>query len=152
MTRKQGKITLKKYTKYADFIEEQLDNYVKNYMLINSIDENYYDNIYNCKLNELVKGFTIGDLENRINNKIILKEDIVSLSPSQLIPEKWEKIIYKQNLLKEKQENMATSDIYECDVCHKRRCIVTQAQIRSADEPMTTFFKCVECGHTTCFE
>lgn len=152
MTRKQGKITLKKYTKHADFIEEELNTYVQNYILINSINEDYYDNIYCCKLNELVKAFTIGDLENKITKKLISKEEILNLKPSQLIPEKWEKIIYKQNLLKEKQENMATSDIYECDVCHKRRCIVTQAQIRSADEPMTTFFKCVECGHTTCFE
>lgn len=152
MMRKQGKTILTKCTKLGEYIEDQLHNYVTNYILVNSIDNDYYDNIYSCKLVELEKSFKMNDLEKKIKNKTISKENVVNLLPSQLNPDKWEQIIYKQNLLKEKQENMATSDIYECDVCHKRRCIVTQAQIRSADEPMTTFFKCVECGHTTCFE
>lgn len=31
--------------------------------------------------------------------------------------------------------------------CDGREAYYKQAQIRSADEPMTTFFRCVKCGH-----
>ncbi|OWZ77217.1 DNA-directed RNA polymerase III subunit RPC10 [Cryptococcus neoformans Bt85] len=34
-----------------------------------------------------------------------------------------------------------------CPKCDHRRAYFRQMQIRSADEPMTTFYKCCECGH-----
>ena len=34
-----------------------------------------------------------------------------------------------------------------CPKCTNRRAYYQQLQIRSADEPMTTFYKCTECGH-----
>ena len=33
-----------------------------------------------------------------------------------------------------------------CPKCTSRRAYFQQLQIRSADEPMTAFYKCVECG------
>lgn len=34
-----------------------------------------------------------------------------------------------------------------CPRCSHHRAYYQQLQIRSADEPMTTFYKCVSCGH-----
>uniref|UniRef100_A0A7S4B280 DNA-directed RNA polymerase subunit n=1 Tax=Chrysotila carterae TaxID=13221 RepID=A0A7S4B280_CHRCT len=34
-----------------------------------------------------------------------------------------------------------------CPKCSYHRAYYQQLQIRSADEPMTTFYKCTECGH-----
>jgi len=34
-----------------------------------------------------------------------------------------------------------------CPKCTHNSAYYRQLQIRSADEPMTTFFKCVECAH-----
>lgn len=39
------------------------------------------------------------------------------------------------------------SDSLECSRCKKKRVSYTQAQTRSADEPMTTFCECMNCGH-----
>lgn len=36
---------------------------------------------------------------------------------------------------------------YQCGKCKKKMVSYTQAQTRSADEPMTTFCECVNCGH-----
>jgi len=34
-----------------------------------------------------------------------------------------------------------------CDQCGNRTAYFMQVQIRSADEPMSTFYKCTKCGH-----
>lgn len=39
------------------------------------------------------------------------------------------------------------TDLLKCGKCKKRNCTYNQLQTRSADEPMTTFVFCNECGH-----
>lgn len=39
------------------------------------------------------------------------------------------------------------TDLLKCGKCRKRNCTYNQIQTRSADEPMTTFVLCNECGH-----
>ncbi|XP_064648699.1 transcription elongation factor S-II-like [Lineus longissimus] len=39
------------------------------------------------------------------------------------------------------------TDLLKCGKCGKRRCSYNQVQTRSADEPMTTFVFCNDCGH-----
>lgn len=39
------------------------------------------------------------------------------------------------------------SDSLECGRCKKKKVSYTQAQTRSADEPMTTFCECMNCGN-----
>ncbi|XP_053484147.1 transcription elongation factor A protein 1 isoform X1 [Ictalurus furcatus] len=40
-----------------------------------------------------------------------------------------------------------TTDLFTCGRCKKNKCTYTQVQTRSADEPMTTFVFCNECGN-----
>ncbi len=39
------------------------------------------------------------------------------------------------------------SDILQCGKCKQKKCTYNQVQTRSADEPMTTFVYCNNCGH-----
>ncbi|XP_062421135.1 transcription elongation factor A protein 2 [Pungitius pungitius] len=39
------------------------------------------------------------------------------------------------------------TDMFICSKCHGKNCSYTQVQIRSADEPMTTFVLCNNCGN-----
>ncbi|CAJ0567891.1 unnamed protein product, partial [Mesorhabditis spiculigera] len=39
------------------------------------------------------------------------------------------------------------SEMFKCGKCQKKNCTYTQLQTRSADEPMTTFVFCLECGN-----
>ncbi|KAM9296082.1 transcription elongation factor A protein 2 [Gastrophryne carolinensis] len=39
------------------------------------------------------------------------------------------------------------TDLFTCGKCKKKNCTYTQVQTRSADEPMTTFVVCNECGN-----
>ena len=46
------------------------------------------------------------------------------------------------------EENLASAtDEFKCYKCSKRQCTYYQLQTRSADEPMTTFVTCLNCGN-----
>lgn len=55
----------------------------------------------------------------------------------------------KENLLKAQvpTEDKSVSDALKCGRCHQKKVSYTQAQTRSADEPMTTFCECTVCGN-----
>ncbi|XP_046897419.1 transcription elongation factor A protein 3 isoform X6 [Hypomesus transpacificus] len=40
-----------------------------------------------------------------------------------------------------------STDLLQCGKCRKKNCTYNQVQTRSADEPMTTFVLCNECGN-----
>lgn len=57
---------------------------------------------------------------------------------------------FEKENMKKAQVPMAEksiSDSLECGRCKKRKVSYTQAQTRSADEPMTTFCECLYCGN-----
>lgn len=45
------------------------------------------------------------------------------------------------------QEEKSVSTSLECGKCHQKKVSYSQAQTRSADEPMTTFCECQNCGN-----
>ncbi len=45
------------------------------------------------------------------------------------------------------QEEKSISASLECGRCKQRKVSYSQAQTRSADEPMTTFCECTVCGN-----
>ncbi|CAB1414138.1 unnamed protein product [Pleuronectes platessa] len=60
----------------------------------------------------------------------------------------------RKNLTKEavRDHQMATTggcqtDLFTCGKCKGKCCTYTQVQTRSADEPMTTFVFCNDCGN-----
>eukprot|EP00457_Paulinella_chromatophora_P020086 gb/GEZN01021995.1/.p1 GENE.gb/GEZN01021995.1/~~gb/GEZN01021995.1/.p1 ORF type:complete len:108 (-),score=3.10 gb/GEZN01021995.1/:255-578(-) len=62
------------------------------------------------------------------------------------------KIIRKQveDVLGDSWGNTENSESTVCPRCERKGAMFFQMQIRSADEPMTTFYKCdkKECGHS----
>ncbi|KAK4526844.1 hypothetical protein GAYE_SCF28MG4762 [Galdieria yellowstonensis] len=47
----------------------------------------------------------------------------------------------------DKQWELADQTDAMCPRCSHQRAYFFQMQTRSADEPMSTFYRCVECGH-----
>ena len=75
--------------------------------------------------------------------------DICSVPFTDFRPHKWKALQKDIEILNERYENrknVQTTDQFECPSCHKRKCTYTEAQTRSADEPMTIFVQCQNCG------
>ena len=75
--------------------------------------------------------------------------ELASMKPQYLFPETWKTLIDEKSkrdrYLFEINKELA-SDEYECSKCHKKQTTYYQLQTRSADEPMTTFVTCLNCG------
>jgi len=94
-----------------------------------------------------------------INNKYLIKKinegkisivDLPTMTYQELFPGHWKKMMdmkYKRDksLYEEKAEAM--TDQFKCARCKSRECTYYELQTRSADEAMTTFITCLNCGN-----
>jgi DNA-directed RNA polymerase subunit M/transcription elongation factor TFIIS len=72
------------------------------------------------------------------------------LSHYEINPEGWRELQELQDRREEKQlegNKALATDQFKCRACGKRECTYYQMQTRSADEPMTTFINCMNCGN-----
>lgn len=85
----------------------------------------------------------------RFREKEFKAHDIPYMSYSDLFPEKWgamiELAIKREAKMLEVDKSMAT-EMFKCSRCGKRQCTYYEMQTRSADEPMTQFIRCLNCG------
>ncbi len=88
----------------------------------------------------LIERLTIGELT---------LAQIPYFTPQELFPENWKELADRQAIREQKllegNKGMAT-DRFKCGRCGKRECSYYEMQTRSADEPMTIFISCLNCG------
>jgi len=88
-------------------------------------------------------------LMTRLMDKEFLPHEVVYMAPQENFPENWKELIDEREktdkLLYEKDRGGAT-DQFRCSKCKKRECTYYELQTRSADEPMTIFICCLNCG------
>ena len=86
-------------------------------------------------------------LKHDVLNNIIKPENLGKMTHRELYPEKWaemELIIRSKYIAKSEEQE---DGILKCRKCNTYKTTYTQAQTRSADEPMTTFAACLNCGN-----
>ena len=74
---------------------------------------------------------------------------ICSINTYALCNDRWRDFIHRrqQREKRELEGNKAmATDQFLCMRCHKRECTYYEMQTRSADEPMTIFIQCMNCG------
>jgi len=85
-----------------------------------------------------------------INDGTISTKDIAFLTHQEIYPEIWKSLIdakIKRDENKFEVDKRGATSEFKCRKCHKRECSYYQLQTRSADEPMTTFVTCINCGN-----
>ncbi len=74
---------------------------------------------------------------------------IASMNSYELFPSHWRTMFEAQQIREKKQlegnKDRAT-DQFTCTRCWKKQCTYYEMQTRSADEPMTIFITCMNCG------
>lgn len=140
---------------FAIKIELSIFEYTLIYCINNGYGEQFIKSIYDDKTINIIAN--LDENNTKINNKTLLKNIlngtinlayIAFMSPSQLHPAKWNYWVKKKEYKEWREDSIAYSDAYKCFKCGESKCKISQAQTRSADEPMTTFVTCLVCRNT----
>lgn len=88
-------------------------------------------------------------LINKVSSGEIKAQEIAFMTHQEICPEKWEELIKAKSIRdknKFEQNLEAATDTFTCRKCKSKKCTYYQMQTRSADEPMTIFVTCIDCG------
>jgi DNA-directed RNA polymerase subunit M/transcription elongation factor TFIIS len=89
------------------------------------------------------------ELFDRFKKGEVAFTDLSSMDTYQLFASRWKDSFERQQIQEKSQlegnKAMAT-DQFLCSRCWKRECTYYEMQTRSADEPMTIFITCLNCG------
>jgi len=120
-----------------------------------SWDNLIFTKMYNAFFNKVYQNL---DPESKIKNTRLINrlfsnefkpQELITMEKEQLFPQHWKPYIdaktKRDRMLYEIREEQI-SDAYTCSRCHQNKCTYYQLQTRSADEPITTFVNCVNCG------
>ncbi|GMM36851.1 transcription elongation factor [Saccharomycopsis crataegensis] len=113
------------------------------------------NDFYRSKLRTLVANIRSSnnpELRAKLLSRRLAANKFVKMSPEEMANENLRKEreqIEKENLFKAKSavEKKAVTDRFQCGKCKQRKVSYYQMQTRSADEPLTTFCECVNCGN-----
>ena len=139
-------------------ISENLEKGIYNYSLDVSEDKKIIKKwsnesfvvIYIQKLRTLILNLKNKELLEKLLSKSLKAHEFVYMSHPELNPDKWAALIdakSKRDANKFESNIEASTDTFTCRKCKSKKCTYYQLQTRSADEPMTTFVTCLDCGN-----
>jgi transcription elongation factor S-II len=122
----------------------------KNRKVVKKWDNPYFVQIYVDRLRSIFTNLNNPNLLEQINSCAIKPHTIAFMTHQEMRPDKWDELITaKSKRDQNKFENNleAATDTFTCRKCKSNKCTYMQLQLRSADEPMTTFVTCLSCGN-----
>lgn len=119
-----------------------------------SWDNSIFSKIY---LNKCVSLYANLDSNSYIKNMRLLERyvsdefdanELAKMDRVSLFPEIWKKLLdeKQKSKFKYKKDIDGATNKFKCSRCKKRICSYFELQTRSADEPMTVFVTCLNCG------
>lgn len=140
---------------HAKNLEKGIYNYslkeATNRKIIKKWDNAFFVQIYTDRIRSIYLNLQNNkSLIEFLDNNEIKPHQIAFMTHQELNPEKWDKLIQikmKRDKYKYETNLEAATDTFKCRKCHSNKCTYYQMQTRSADEPMTTFVTCINCGN-----
>jgi len=119
--------------------------------IVKKWENKYFVQLYVNRLRTLITNMENNTkLQMSIKNKEITKKSLENLTHQEMNPPIWTALIdakIKRDKNMTSDNMMAATDQFKCYKCKKRKCTYYEMQTRSADEPMTTFVTCLNCGN-----
>ena len=106
--------------------------------------------LYSDRLRSIIRNLDCEGVRQKVLDKTIKARDLAFMEHQAMQPDRWQALIEAKKL---KDENRyaprleASTDNFTCYKCMSKKCSYYQLQTRSADEPMTTFVTCIDCGN-----
>jgi transcription elongation factor S-II len=125
-------------------------NEAKNRKVVKKWDNPYFVQIYVDRLRSIFTNLNNPTLLEQINSGTVKPHVIAFMTHQEMCPEKWDELITaksKRDQNKFETNLEAATDTFTCRKCKSNKCTYMQLQLRSADEPMTTFVTCLSCGN-----
>lgn len=141
-------------TEFSQLLEMGIFKYAikeaDNRKIVKKWNNELFVEIYKSKLRSIYFNLTPDIIESIKNKKINSPYKIAFMTHQELNPDRWiipqQELAFKNNQFLE--DNMeAATDTFTCGKCRTKKCTYYQRQIRSSDEPMTTFVTCLHCGN-----
>ena len=147
-----------KNDKHSTNLERGIYNYSikesKNRKVVKKWDNPYFVQIYVDRMRSVYMNLSNPSVSAMILEQLTLgtlkPENIAFMTHQEICPEKWDPLIQakiKRDKNKYETTIEAATDSFKCRKCHSNKCTYYQLQTRSADEPMTTFVTCIDCGN-----
>jgi len=140
--------------KHALNLEKGIFNYslkeADNRKVVKKWDNHYFIQIYVDRLRSIYFNLQNPKLCEQILSCQVKPHTVAFMTHQEMNPEKWEPLIQakmKRDYYKYETKMEAATDTFKCRKCHSNKCTYYQMQTRSADEPMTTFVSCIDCGN-----
>ena len=116
--------------------------------IVKKWDNKYFIQIYLDRLKSIYTNLN-QNIIDQINNGTIKPHSVAFMSHQDLCTDKWTELIdakSKRDKHKFETNLEAATDTFTCRKCKSNKCTYYLQQTRSADEPMTIFVTCIDCG------
>jgi transcription elongation factor S-II len=140
--------------KHANNLEKGIHNWAlkeaTNKRVVKKWDNQFFVQIYLDHLRSIYNNLKNKKLIQMVNNGEIKAHEIAFMTHQEMYPEKWEELLKAKSIRdknKFEQNLEAATDTFTCRKCRSKKCTYYQMQTRSADEPMTIFVTCIDCGN-----
>ena len=140
-------------------LEKGIFNYslqqAKRLKIVKKWDNKPFVNVYLSHLKTIYENIKHPEMKNKLQNGELKAHLVAFMTHQEMRPELWEKMIetkIKRDKSKYEVNLEAATDNFTCFKCQRNdpenanKCTYYQLQTRSADEPMTTFVTCLNCG------
>ena len=141
-------------------LEKAIFNYsirqAKKRKIVRKWDNKYFVQIYINRFRSIYSNINPAfskenkQLLKKLKTKKITPEKLAFMTHQEMFPNKWKELVdakIKRDKNLTEVDMSAATDEFKCYKCQKRVCSYYQLQTRSADEPMTTFITCLNCGN-----
>jgi transcription elongation factor S-II len=140
---------------YSSNLEKGIFNYslkeATNKQVIKKWDNPYFIQIYVNRMRTILFNLKKNiHLIEQVKQSEIKSYDIAFMTHYEMCPEKWSKMLHIKSERDKGKFNInieASTDTFTCRKCKGNKTTYYQLQIKSSDEPMTTFINCLNCGN-----
>lgn len=139
--------------KHASNLEKGIHNWAlkeaTSKKVVKKWDNPFFVQIYLDHLRSVYVNLKNEKLIKMVQEGEIKAHEIAFMTHQEMNPEKWEALIKAKSIRDKNKFELnveANTDRFTCGKCRSKNCSYMQLQTRSADEPMTIYVSCNQCG------